>query len=127
MEPDPQRERNDPAPTADRPGWSSYDELAAAEEATWRRDRRRRYLFGCGAFLLVLCVIGSVAGYVWYDRATRIDRSTPAIVVEQYIYAIFDQRSFSLAEGFECRDGASRQQIQDLMNQIEERERNSIS
>ena len=46
---------------------------------------RRKLLLGLGAFMLVLCLAGGIGGYIWYDRATRIDRSTPAIVVEQFV------------------------------------------
>lgn len=92
------------------------------EDAEWRRSRRRRTLAWLGAGLLVTGLVGSIAGYIWYDRATRIDRSTPSVVVERYVYTIFDDRDLAGAEALECRDG-SRQNIRSLLTDIEDLER----
>jgi hypothetical protein len=122
VEPEPPRERDNPRQRHVESDWSPYDEAAEAEDAEWRRGRRRRMLAISGVVLLVLCLIGSIAGYLWYDRATKIDRSTPVVVVEQYVYTIFADRDLAGAEIFEC-DGASRDGILGLLADIEERER----
>lgn len=119
MEPDPQRERETPS---ERREWSPYDEAAAQEDAEWRRGRRRRWWAIVGVAALMLCLAGSAVGYILYDRATRIDRSTPSIVVEQYIYTIFEDRNLDGADVFECRNSSSRASMQALLTDIEERE-----
>src|SRR4051812_13662744 len=51
-----------------------------------RKGSRRRtaLLVGIGV-VLVLCLIGSIAGYVTYDRATKLDRSQPYVTLYQYL------------------------------------------
>lgn len=132
MEPDPQRERDtaDSQRERDSPGqraaeqaWSPYDELAAREDAEWRRSRRRRSLAWFGVALLVLCVVGSVGGYIWYDRATRVDRGTPVVVVFQYVDTIFTSRDIHRAESFECDGVNPSEPLLEVLRQVEDRER----
>ena len=120
MEPDPQRERETPS---DRRDWSPYDEAAAQEDAEWRRGRRRRWLAILGVASLLLCLTGSAVGYILYDRATRIDRSTPAVVVLQYVNTVFDERDFESAEVFECDSSDAQRSLRSLLEQLEEVER----
>jgi hypothetical protein len=120
VEPEPQRERDTPS---ERPDWSPYDEAAAQEDAEWRRGRRRRWWAIVGVAALMLCVAGSAVGYILYDRATRIDRSTPAVVVLQYINAVFDERDFGSAEVFECDSSDAQQPLRALLDELEAVER----
>lgn len=122
MEPDPQRERDTPSQRDAEQAWSPYDELAAREDAEWRRSRRRRSLAWFGVVLLVMCVVGSVVGYIWYDRATRIDRSNPVVVVFQYVDSIFTSRDIERAKSFECDGANPREPLLEVLQQIEERE-----
>ena len=119
VEPEPRRERETPS---ERPDWSPYDEAAALEDAEWRRSRRRRWWAIFGVAFLGLCLLGSAAGYILYDRATRIDRSDPELVVEHYVYAIFGDRDLDRAAVFECHDSSARKSVQALLSEIEERE-----
>ncbi|GAA1032408.1 hypothetical protein GCM10009557_30830 [Virgisporangium ochraceum] len=119
MEPDPQREHGLEAERQ----WSPYDEMAANEEAEYRRGRRRRWLLGLGAIALVMLVVLGVAGYVLYDRASRTDRSTPVVVVFQYVNAVFDERDLDHARLFECDSGDPGKPLQELLTSLEELER----
>jgi hypothetical protein len=47
----------------------------------------RRLLVVAGAFVLVLGAVAGGAFYYFYDRATAIDRSTPQVVVDQFLDA----------------------------------------
>ena len=123
VEPDPQRERDSPSQRNVEREWSPYDEAAAAEDAEWRKGRRRRLLLGLGVALLVICVVGSVVGYILYDRATKVDRSTPAVVVLQYVNAIFDERDLAKAESFECDSSNGQLHLRALLNELEDLER----
>lgn len=123
VEPDPQRERDTSDQRNVEREWSPYDDAAAAEDAEWRKGRRRRTLLGIGVILLVLCVAGSVTGYILYDRATKVDRSTPAVVVLQYVNATFDERDLAKAESFECDSGSAQSPLQALLTELENLER----
>ena len=80
-------------------------------------------LFGGGIFLLVLCVVGSVVGYIWYDRATKVDRSTPIAVVVQYVDAIFEYRDPARAKLFECDGSNPGGALREQLRLVEDRER----
>lgn len=84
--------------------------------------RRRRNLLAFGVFFLALCLVSGTVGFILYDRGTRKDRSTPTVVVFQYVDAIFDQRDPSEAELFECESSKARAALQGLLEEIEERE-----
>src|SRR5688572_22948647 len=64
----------------------------AAEPATGGRHRVRVILKTLAVILVAVCVVGGVLGYVAYDRATRVDRSSPTAVVAQYAYAKLEPR-----------------------------------
>jgi len=56
--------------------------------------------------ILILCGLLAVAGggvaFLLYDRATEIDRSTPAVAVEQFVYAAFVDKDSDRVELFTC-------------------------
>lgn len=123
VEPDPERERETSSQRHAEAAWSPYDEAAAQEDAEWRQGRRRRWWATVGGVFLAMCVVGSVVGYMLYDRATRIDRSTPVVVVFQYVNAVFDARDFAQAELFECESSESEKPLRALLTSVEEIER----
>ena len=119
MEPDSPREHGQDAERQ----WSPYDEMAANEEAEYRRGRRRRWLLGLGVIALVMTVVAGIAGYILYDRATRTDRSTPVAVVYQYVRAVFTDRDLDRAAQFECDGASPSDPLVEQLRQVEERER----
>jgi hypothetical protein len=52
--------------------------------------------------LAVLCVGGLGTGYLLYRKVSEPDRSTPGVVVRQYLGATFDDRDESKAARFTC-------------------------
>jgi hypothetical protein len=117
-------ERGDPnRRPADRADDAPASTPWAAIDAAERRAGRRRTLLILAAFLLVVCLVGGIGGYVWYDRTTRIDRSTPVVVVFQYVDAIFELRDVDHARLFECERSNGRAALQMLLSDIMERER----
>jgi hypothetical protein len=120
----------EPNPASEWPG--KRDELNAEETrdggSTPRpgdgggSSRRRRNLLTFAVFFVALCLVSGAVGFILYDRGTRKDRSTPTVVVFQYVDAIFDQRDPSEAELFECKDSTSRPALETLLGEIEERE-----
>jgi hypothetical protein len=99
------------------------DSWAAEEDALQRRQERRRTWALLGAVLLAICMTGSVVGFVLYNRATRIDRSTPVVAVFQYVDAIFEQRDAGQAKLFECEKASGRAALDAVLDDLEERER----
>jgi hypothetical protein len=117
-------ERDGPSPQpADQPGGIETPTTWVPSEASERREGRRRTLLIVGAFFLVVCLGGSVVGYVLYDRATKIDRGTPVVVVFQYVDAIFELRDNGQAKLFECDEATARSALQPVLDDLEERER----
>lgn len=50
----------------------------------------------------LICLGGSLTFYIWYDKTTTPDRSTPEGVVEQYVDVKFNLRDDARAKLFEC-------------------------
>lgn len=75
---------------------------------------------------LLVAGLGAVgamgAGFVWYDQATRPDRSAPDLVVSHYLRAVLVERDDTRADLFVCAapelDG-----LRGLRDEIEQRER----
>lgn len=80
---------------------------------------RRRLTFvmllGVTAFL---CLGATAVGYNLYDRATKIDRSSPEVTVERYVYAMFGERDDAKARLLECHNKASGQGLRLLRDQV---------
>ncbi|MEV0564419.1 hypothetical protein [Dactylosporangium sp. NPDC050588] len=49
-----------------------------------------------------LCLGGSIATYVLYDKATTPDRSSPTVTLQQYLHARFNTRDEARASVFVC-------------------------
>lgn len=91
--------------------------------ATGRRLSIRR-LFLVGAIIAaVVGMIALVGAYVVYDKVTELDRSTPGVVVDQYLAATFDQRNDTRAALYSCGDPEKLTEIRGLLADIGERER----
>lgn len=65
--------------------------------------RRRRSVLPVLAIVAAfLAAVGGVVGFVVYDRATAIDRSTPAVAADQFIAAALIDRDTTRAQLFAC-------------------------
>ena len=93
-----------------------------ADEESDKRGGRRRTLLVLGAFALVVCLAFGIAGYVLYERATRLDRSTPVVTVFQYVDAVFEVRDDGQAELFECKKSTGRAALNVLLDDLKARE-----
>jgi hypothetical protein len=91
-----------------------------------RRGGRLRGSWKVFAVLMALvCVGGGVLGYVVYDRATKIDRSSPTVVVLQYVFALFDPYYDREPESFECErltEDGIRRELMVRLKEIEDRD-----
>lgn len=122
MEPDLPHPEREAAPDSSADEADDVRQPRAAEPR--RRPRRlRRFLATLGVVVLALCAIGGAAGYLWYDRKFKIERGTPAVVVFQYVDALFDARDLTRAKLFECSNGSARRPLLELRSEVEERER----
>ena len=72
--------------------------------------------------LSFFCSVGSVAGYVWYGQATTPDRSTPSLVVRQYLQATFEDNDPARASQFTCGKPESLTEVQNTLADIRQRE-----
>jgi hypothetical protein len=86
-----------------------------------RRSRWRLVLLVILAVVGVTCVGGAGAGYFLYYKASEPDRSTPTVVVRQYLEAVLNQRSDQLAARFSC-DGIDDGELRALMKDVKDRE-----
>ncbi|MDG9673316.1 hypothetical protein QCZ28_04775 [Micromonospora sp. DH14] len=69
------------------------------------RRRMRTVLTVAAGVLALLCLGGIATAYVWYDRASTPDRSTPDVTVINYLQATLVSRDSNRAKLFTC-DGA---------------------
>jgi hypothetical protein len=80
-----------------------------------RRGRTLRIVLASvlGA-VAVLCVGGLGTGYLLYRKVSEPDRSTPGVVVRQYLDAALNQRDDSRARLFTCRGSTGLAPVQSL-------------
>jgi hypothetical protein len=71
--------------------------------------------------LAVLCVGGLGVGYLFYRQVSEPDRKTPAVVVEQFVEATFNERDHSRARLFTCPN-AQLGELDQLMSDLRARE-----
>src|SRR5215831_8681490 len=81
------------------------DSAPSATQAAGQRSRRQRLVI---VLLLVFGIMSAVClgglgfAYLAYDRATQPDRSTPTLVVRQYVDTMFSSRDPGRAKLFAC-------------------------
>lgn len=71
----------------------------------------------------VTCLGGVGVGYVLYYRVSEPDRSTPTVVVDQYLQATFDDRDERRAGLFTCGDPQRLSDMQAMLNDIKDLEK----
>jgi hypothetical protein len=65
-------------------------------------QRKRRILLPIVIVLAVLVFVGGGVGLIAYDKATAIDRSTPEVVVQQFLTAVFIDEDPGRVQLFLC-------------------------
>jgi hypothetical protein len=73
--------------------------------------------------LAALCASGSLVGYVWYDRSTTPDRSTPVLAVRQYGSAYLGQHDDMRAARFACPDQSGLVEVKRFRDDLDAREK----
>ncbi|MGC5050369.1 hypothetical protein ACLQ2S_02765 [Micromonospora sp. DT48] len=87
------------------------------------RQRLRTVLTVIAAVAAALCLAGGVVGYLVYDRATTPDRSTPAVVVDNYLRAYLVDRNDVRASLFRCDGVADFETLRRLRGDLAAREK----
>ncbi|MEU5671599.1 hypothetical protein ABZ749_14745 [Micromonospora sp. NPDC047753] len=67
------------------------------------RRRTRTVLTVVAGVLALLCLGGIATAVVWYNRASTPDRSTPDVVVANYIQSFLADRNDARASEFACQ------------------------
>ncbi|WP_405094354.1 hypothetical protein OG767_30460 [Micromonospora sp. NBC_01392] len=70
----------------------------------------------------LLCAGGAVVGFVLYDRATAPDRSSPEVVVANFVQYFLAERNETRADEFVCKDGADLGELRSLRDDLVTRE-----
>ena len=77
-----------------------------------------------GAGILALLCLGGVGVFIsFYDEATKIERSAPDAVVDQFLRAYLVNRDDKEASLFTCKDGLNLSAISALRTELIEREK----
>jgi hypothetical protein len=74
----------------------------AAPAASGAPKKRRRILLVVAIVVAFLVLLGGSIGVVAYDRATAIDRSTPEVVIRQFVGAAAIDHDLARANLFVC-------------------------
>lgn len=86
-------------------------------------DRRARLVFSLVAGVLLLLCMGGVGVFVsLYDNATKIERTAPDAVVDQYLRAYLVNRDDKQAALFACKGQGDLSAIQALRKELGQRE-----
>jgi hypothetical protein len=109
-------------PTPDRIAAGAEPPPASGEDESAPAARRRERLIAIVLAsvlggLTVLCIGGLGTAFFVYRAASEPDRKTPAVVVEQFVEAMFNDRDSSRSHLFTCRDsdlGELNQVLSDL-------------
>jgi hypothetical protein len=96
----------EPSPTTDSP--------SPAAQPPRRSHRVRNTLLIVFAFLAVLGVAAGGVLFYLYDKATAIDRSTPQVVVDQFLDAALKQRDVTRLSLFVCDSWPAAQAISEV-------------
>ncbi|MFG2048502.1 hypothetical protein ACGFIW_13870 [Micromonospora sp. NPDC048935] len=87
------------------------------------RRRMRTVLTVVAGVLALLCLGGLVTGVVLYHRASAPDRSTPDVVVANYIQSFLADRNDARAKEFACEGGTDFNELRVLRDDLVAREK----
>jgi hypothetical protein len=77
-----------------------------------------------GAGILALLCLGGIGVFIsFYDEATKIERSAPDAVVDQFLQAYMVERDDQGASLFTCKEGLDLSAISALRTELVEREK----
>ena len=79
-----------------------------------RSHRLRNLLLIVVAFVVVLGAVGAGTLFYLYDKATAIDRSTPEVVVDQFLRATLVQRDPNRVALFICQQWSTQEANDDV-------------
>ena len=98
-------------------------------EARARRRRAIRQYLVVALCLVALLVLGGVAvGFLFYDRATKPDLSSPEHVTRKYLEAYLIDRDDYTTRIYQCSDTSGLSQIRAFRDDLDQREKaHSIS
>jgi hypothetical protein len=71
----------------------------------------------------LLCLGGGAAVFVFYDKATRPDLSTPPLVTRKYLSAYLVDRDDVKAAGYQCGDPSGLTNVKALRDDIDSRQK----
>ncbi len=94
----------------------------AGDTGSRQRPRWRLVLLVMAVVVGVTCIGGLSAGYFLYYKASEPDRSTPGVVVDQYLQATFSDRNEAMARRFTCESPDQLTEMRAMLDDIEERE-----
>src|SRR5438045_9644808 len=103
------------------PSVPSLTERLREARARRRRAMRQFLVFGL-CFVALLCLGGVAVGYLFYDRATKPDLSTPEHVTRKYLEAYLVDRDEYAAKQYQCSDDSGLAEIRALRSDIDGRE-----
>ncbi len=94
-----------------------------AREARTRRRRAIRQFLVVGLCFVALLGLGAVAvGFLFYDRTTKPDLSTPEHVTRKYLEAYLIDRDDYAAKQYQCPDDSGLSEIRALRSDIDTRQ-----
>jgi hypothetical protein len=73
----------------------------------------------------LLCLGGGAAAFLYYDRATQPDLSTPSLVTREFLSAYLVNRDDFKASQLQCSDSSGLSDVRDLRRQIDDRQKNT--
>src|SRR5438270_6779317 len=107
-----------PAPLAPPPSPADRQ-----REARARRRRAIRQFLVVGLCFAALLALGGVAvGFLYYDRATKPDLSTPSLVTRKYLTAYLVDRDDTGAAQYRCADSSDLEPLRAFRADLDERQ-----
>jgi hypothetical protein len=90
-----------------------------AGSSSGRRRRKPSLQLIVALVFIGLILVAGTIGLIIYDRATAIDRSTPTVVVGQFLVASFDDRDPRRVALFVCEQLQPNQALDDTLNGLD--------
>ena len=88
-----------------------------------KASRWKTALIVIAGVLALLCVGGLGSAYFYYRKVSEPDRSTPGVVVRQYLQATFDNRDSTEAARYTCGSPRDIAAVQQLLADVTSREK----